>query len=320
MLKLENEWIWDSWYLKDGDKWHCWFLKSPKSIGSPMLRHFNVSHGHATSKDLIDWEYHGTVYTPADMPSWDDYCIWTGSTLRGGDGKWHYFYTGTSHSEKGKVQRIGHAISKDLKNWKRVEDGMCLDLTGPNAQFYETDWEGRWHDRAMRDPWVIRDPDGTGWLMFFTSRVSEQRETNDAGCIGFAISPDLYSWELQPPVYIGGWGELEVPQIFECEKKWYCLFSMSSKYQAEWNLDKNGKSGRGSHYLMADNPRGPWYLPAGPMLDTKINRYASRIVNCDGLKILGFKDGEEINKFGGFIMDPEPVRINENKTLTLEII
>jgi beta-fructofuranosidase len=156
--------------------------------------------------------------------------------------------------------------------------------------------------------------------MFFTARVSEQRQTNDAGCIGFATSPDLYSWELQPPVFIGGWGELEVPQVFELEGNWYCLFSMSSKYQAEWNIAKNGKSGRGSHYLMADNPCGPWHLPPGPALDTKINRYSARIVNWDGLKILGFKDGEEINKFGGFIMDPDPVRINANKTLTLEII
>ena len=316
MLALQDEWVWDSWYLKEDDSWHCWFLKAPKSIGDPNLRHWHVSHGHATSVDLINWEIQGTCFTPATKGNFDDYTIWTGSTVKGDDDKWHYFYTGTSHAEDGKVQRIGHAISNDLHKWERVDDGLCLVLVGENANHYETNWEERWFDRAMRDPWVMKDPASNGWLMYFTARSSREGEANDTGCIGFAKSNDLYEWKLEAPVFIGGWGQLEVPQVFNYQDKWYCLFCMSSEHQATWHKEENGISGRGNHYLIANHPYGPWELATGPAFDVKQERYASRIVKQDGLKILGFKDGEP-NSFGGVIMNPQAVYTDDQQQLYL---
>lgn len=318
MLALDDHWVWDSWYLHDGELWHCWYLKASKSLGDPELRHWNVSHGHAVSQDLFEWSHRGTSLSPSSPEAWDDKTTWTGSTLRGDDNRWHYFYTGTSQSESGQVQRIGHAVSDDLDIWERVGDGLCLDLTGPNRALYETDWQGRWHDRAMRDPWVMKDPEGEGWLMYFTARVAGVDEANNAGCIGFATSTDLMSWTLEPPVYKGGWGQLEVPQVFEHGGYWYCLFCVDQDHQALWNLEQNGRIGRGNHYLIGDGPRGPWRLPEGPALDTEKERYAARIVESDGLKILGFKDGEAENRFGGYIMDPEPVFQKANGTLSLD--
>lgn len=317
MLSLKDHWVWDSWYMHDGARWHCWYLKAPTSIGDPALRHWNVSQGHAVSDDLVDWRDHSTALTPSEE-GWDDYTTWTGSVLEGDDGQYHYFYTGSTRAENGMIQRIGHAVGTDLENWERVGDGFCLDLTGPNARFYETDWEGRWHDRAMRDPWVMKDPDGDGWLMYFTARVPDVEEVNAAGCIGFATSPDLKDWTLQPPVYTGSWGQLEVPQVFEVEGTWYCLFCMVEDHQSKACRAAHGQSGRGNHYLVADNPRGPWALPDGPFLDVSDERYAARIVDHNGLQILGFKDGEMRGAFGGYIMDPSPVRRNADGTLVLE--
>jgi len=97
------------------------------------------------SDGLVDWRDHSTAFTPSTS-GWDDYTVWTESTLRGEDGQWHYFYTGTTRAEDGKIQRIGHAVGSDLETWERV---------------------------------------------------------NDAGCIGFATSSDLYGWTLQPPVFQG---------------------------------------------------------------------------------------------------------------------
>lgn len=318
MLSLKDHWVWDSWYLRQGDLWHCWYLKAPKSIGDPAQRHWNVAQGHAVSEDLINWRDHTTALEPSPAPGWDDYTTWTGSVLKGDDGAFHYFYTGSSRSEDGMVQRIGHAVGDDLEHWERVGDGQCLDLVGPNAHLYETDWEGRWHDRAMRDPWVMKDPDGDGWLMYFTARAAEVVEMNAAGCIGFATSPDLYEWTLEPPVFTGGWGQLEVPQIFEYGDHWYCLFCMVEDHQSKACLEEHGPSGRGNHYLMAENPRGPWRLPSGGFLDTAAERYAARIVERDGLHILGFKDGELRGAFGGYIMDPHRVLCGADGTLTLE--
>src|SRR5688572_10607996 len=165
-IALPNKWIWDSWYVRDGDLWHGFFLQADKALADPELRHFNVTQGHAVSRDLKAWEHRGTMFAPSEGPAWDDYTTWTGSVVKGDDSLWHLFYTGGSRAEGGLKQRIGHATSRDLHAWERVGDGLALDID-PR---YEEHTPGHWHDRAMRDPWVMRDPRG-GWMMFFTARV-----------------------------------------------------------------------------------------------------------------------------------------------------
>ncbi len=323
-LALDDEWIWDSWYLRDGDTWHAYFLKAPKSLPDPELRHFNVSQGHATSTDLTNWSHHGTCFQPSVGPAWDDYTTWTGCTIRDDAGGWHLFYTGASRVEDGMYQRIGHATSTDGHSWDRVGNGQCLDLTGPHADLYETDMaHSVWHDRAMRDPWVIPDPDGDGWLMFFTARVRGIKEPNAGGAIGFATSPDLTNWTLQPPVFSGGYGQLEVPQVFAYQDRWYCLFCTAAEHFSEEQAARTeGGPVTGSHYLMSESPRGPWRIPDAPFLDGALpcKRYAARIVSTDdGLKILGFVDRPE-GVFVGHVTDPDPIAVAENGTLSVDTL
>ena len=320
VLALEKQWIWDSWYAHDGDRWHAFFLKADKSLINPDLRHFNVSQGHAVSDDLVTWEHLGTCLKPSEGEAWDDFTTWTGSVVRGDDGLWHLFYTGTRKAEEGLYQRIGHATSDDLHTWKRVGDGLCLDLTGPYAAHYEADHlRGFWHDRAMRDPWVMRDPDGDGWLMFFTARAAGVTEPNAGGAIGFATSPDLQTWELQPPVFVGGYGQLEVPQVLEAGGRWYCLFCTSADHfsQAEATAIPGGPV-TGTHYLVGEGPRGPWRIAPGPFLDGELpcRRYAARILKSGGgLVIMGFADQGADGHFVGHVMDPEPVVIGPDGRL-----
>lgn len=321
VIALEKKWIWDSWYVHDGSRWHGFFLQADKSLGDSDLRHFSVSHGHATSDDLVEWTHLGTCLAPSTEPAWDDYTTWTGSVTRGDDGLWHLFYTGSRRSEEGLYQRIGHATSTDLHNWQRVGSGLCLDLEGPVATQYETAHAiGHWHDRAMRDPWVMRDPKGKGWLMFFTARVPGIAEPNAGGAIGFATSSDLMSWTLQPPVFSGGFGQLEVPQIFRQGDKWYCLFCTSGSHWSDAYRQFNPQSPvTGTHYLIADEPRGPWRIAPGAFLDgaEPCRRYAARIVEIgDGLRILGFADNGKA-QFGGYVMDPEPVIVGPDGLLSV---
>jgi len=311
VLALKDHFVWDSWYVLDGEEYHAFFLKAPRSIGDPDLRHFNVSVGHATSTDLINWNHLGTCFGPSES-GWDNYTTWTGSVTRGSDDLWHLYYTGTRKGEEGMPQRIGHAISKNLHNWERVGDGAILDLEGPNAHHYEVEFaKGFWHDRAMRDPWVMRDPEGNGWLMYFTARVSGIAEANDGGCIGFATSSDGYLWTLEPPVFAGGFGQLEVPQVFEGNGTWYCLFCTAAEHFSKEQMTLRPIV-TGNHYLIGDTPRGPWRIAPGFLDGTEpCTRYAARIIDTDdGMIILGFADKPNgTTKFVGQIMDPEPVNI-----------
>jgi beta-fructofuranosidase len=320
VIAIDKKWIWDSWYAKDGDTYHGFFLQADTSLGDPDLRHLNVTQGHATSKDLVNWTHLGTMFTPQrNGTAWDDSTTWTGSVVQDGTGLWHLFYTGTTKSEASLYQRIGHATSADLHTWVRVGDGLCLDLTGPNADTYEAEhMVGHWHDRAMRDPWVMRDPDSDGWLMYFTARAPGIAEPNAGGAIGFATSPDLMTWTLQPPVFTGGFGQLEVPQVFAKDGRWYCLFCTSGFQWSNRYRQTNPESPvTGNHYLIADHPRGPWRVAPGPFLDgaEPCRRYAARIVEGPvGLVILGFADNGKEN-FGGYVMNPEPVVVGADGLL-----
>lgn len=117
---------------------------------------------------------------------------------REGIGDQHLFYTGGGSADGGLDQRIGYATQTNLHNWERAGSGLCLDMKGPYAIHYEGEMQHSfWPDQALRDPYVMKDPDGDGWLMHFTARASGVAEAG--GAIGFATSSDLFEWTLQPP-------------------------------------------------------------------------------------------------------------------------
>jgi beta-fructofuranosidase len=322
VLSLHDKWIWDFWLAQDGPDWHIYFLQADNTLPDPEMRHRNVTQGHAVSRDLVNWKHLGTCLTPSKGPAFDDWTTWTGSVLKGPDGIWHLFYTGTPHAEGGMKQRIGHATSKDMHSWVRVGDGLCLDLVGPNAKYYEEYTPGHWHDRAMRDPWVIKNPDGDGWLMYFTARVPGRKEPNAGGAVGFATSPDLMTWTLQKPIYDGGdFGQLEVPQVFKFGKKWYMTFCTAAEH---WSLEYRAKNHEtpitGSHYLIADSHLGPWTVPTHKFLDGRnpCKRYAGKIVEKDGrLFIMGFLQFDLDRNFIGVVSDPVPLHVDDDGLLSV---
>lgn len=337
MLALQDQWIWDFWTYRDGPlespTWHIWFLKADKSLKDEGLRHWNVSHGHATSTDLKSWTHLGTSFSPSASPAWDDKTVWTGSVIRDdrpdSAGLWHLFYTGTCAAENGRRQRIGHATSIDGHNWQRVGDGLIIDRVPGDAvsalyEEYALPDAGPWDGRAMRDPWVMRNPDGPGWLMYFTARVADGDELNARGAVGLARSDDLYHWTLLPPVYAGGdYGQLEVPQVFEVDGRWYMVFCNAGEHWSKKVVQAYAAAGHGtpvwgSHYLVAAHPLGPWQLPEGPFLDGSMpcKRYAAKVVDTGaGLALLGFDYWGADGEFVGTIGDPVPVQVDARSGL-----
>lgn len=312
VLSLKDKWIWDFWLFQEGADWHVYFLQADNTLAHPDMRHLNVTQAHAVSTDLVNWTHKGTCLTPSRGPAFDDYTTWTGSVVKDDAGLYHLFYTGTSRADDAKKQRIGHATSTDLHSWQRVGDGFALDISGPDYEEYRPDF---WHDRAFRDPWVIRDPAGDGWLMFMTARKPGPDEANACASIGLARSPDLYTWTLQPPVYAGGtFGQMEVPQVFEHDGRWYCLFcNIHQHWSTSYLAGYPGKPVDGTHYLMADNPLGPWTVAPGEFFagDLPCEFYAGKVVKHDGkLFFMGFLDKDRDDNFIGKVSDPVPVKVD----------
>ena len=75
----------------------------------------------------------------------------------------------------------------------------------------------------------------------------------------------------------------------------------------------------GTHYLIGEEPLGPWKIAPGPFLDgsAKGRRYAGRILETeDGLELLGFLGRSEAG-FVGMIDDPVQVNVDADGRLSL---
>src|SRR5687767_12256345 len=116
-LRLEDKWVWDFWFAVEGDNYHIFYLQANRALENPDMRHWNVSIGHAVSRDLRQWRILPDALRPSDPTlkpeAFDTYTTWTGSVLQH-NGLWYMFYTGSKRSENGLIQRIGLATSRDL--------------------------------------------------------------------------------------------------------------------------------------------------------------------------------------------------------------
>ncbi|MEX3106012.1 MULTISPECIES: hypothetical protein [unclassified Streptomyces] len=105
------------------------------------------------------------MLTPGDPGAIDATATWTGSVVRGDDGLWRMFYTGSVWDETGNTQTVALATSTDLFTWHKREDfALAAD-----ARWYERRGTSSWPEEAWRDLWVYRGPD-LRWHMLITAR------------------------------------------------------------------------------------------------------------------------------------------------------
>lgn len=311
MLRLPDSWVWDSWLADDGVDYHLFFLRASRALHDPHLRHHRASIGHAKSRDLHTWELLADALVHADAPAWDDLATWTGSVIRDPAIGWRMFYTGLSIAERGRVQRIGSAVSDDLHTWVRDSASPILEA---DERWYEKYDPRAWHEEAWRDPYVIADPSGDGWHMFITARANIG-DPPARGVIGHARSADLVTWEIQPPLTApAGFGQLEVPQSVAIDGAAFLVFScwpdrMDDDRRARWR-------GGGVWIAPGRSVTGPWNIEGAAAL-AHPSLYAARLVpQRDGSWCaLGFRDTED-GEFVGEIADPVPIRLVEG---TLEL-
>jgi beta-fructofuranosidase len=311
VLSLPDHWVWDSWIADAGDQYHLFFLKAPRTLGNPGLRHTAASIGHATSADLISWMVHDDALRPA-RDGWDDLALWTGSVIQGDDGIWRLYYTAlsTDPGHGARDQRIGIAESDDLFDWRRVSDGPHLR---PDPRWYQTIQEDRSASDTWRDPFVFKDPGGDGWHMLICARADGAPRFKDA-VLGHARSADMLSWQVQPPLSApAGFGQLEVPEVRVVATQPVLLFTCHPDEQSREQVARFGP--HSTWYALAASVTGPWDVTQARPFTGEPELFAASLVQQrDGSWVLlGFRN-QEPDGVGSFeILDPIPVSLEHGE-------
>ncbi len=305
MLCLVDAWVWDSWYVDDGERFHAFYLKASRALGDPERRHHWPVVGHSVSDDLCSWQECPDALAPSEPPAFDDQGIWTGSVVADGSGTWHLFYTGIGRDDMGRAQRIGHATSMDLDTWTRVS-GEPIAVADP--RWYRTRSAGFVED--FRDPWVF--PEGAGWRMLVTAQSVEGPD-GARGCIATAVSPDLTSWTVEPPLAEGtALGQLEVLQTIELEGRFVVAFCMSERDVSAPSLPRV----TGTWTAPAESLAGPFHLDRAEPIAVQGN-YAGRLVRdrAGTWNLMAFVDLDAHGKFAGCLGNPVPLTLTDRGTL-----
>ena len=305
VLRLPDKWVWDSWFVRDGDTFHAFYLHASRALGNPDLRHVHPIVGHATSTDLVNWTVQRDAIITSEPPAWDDFTTWTGSVIRDDDGVWWMFYTGTARPEGEHRQTVGAARSTDLFVWEKVP-GNPLVVADPT--WYETtEVEGT---QSWRDPWVFRFQGEKRWNMLVTARANHG-PVDDRGVMALATSDNLVDWTVQPPLSEPGAGfhHLEVFQFEIVDGVPIVLFCCDlDKMRGDRRVSDDGVFSCVVNADLSDID-----FRRSVLFDDTI--YASRLIQTDdGWVLIGFvnhPDGE----FVGELCDPIPVTADPVKGL-----
>lgn len=292
MFDLPDDWVWDFWVADDDTSYHLFFLKAPRSLGDPDLRHRNASVGHAVSVDLTGWTRVADALDPQPAPAFDDVATWTGCVVRADDGTWRMFTTGLSGTEGGQVQRIGVSTSTDLTTWRR-DPQPVLEA---DPRWYATRDEGA-DETHWRDPWVCRDEAGT-WHLYATARAVGTA----SAVVAHAVSEDLRAWTVRPPLSAPSrrFAWAEVISLHRLEGRWVLLFSCLAEHMPH---DPPGAGGVWA--VPVEGPGGRVDLDAAVRI-TGEDLYVGKLVTLrDGSsRFLAFRNRNAVGQFLGGVTDP----------------
>ena len=202
VLSLPDHWIWDSWIADDGERYHLFFLKAPRALEDPALRH---TRGHASATrprpTSCDWDRpRGRARPRRDAGGWDDLALWTGSAVRGDDGSVADVLHGAQHRRRARRARPAHrrrGVRRPAHLARVRRRGRCVERRPALVPHARRDGTA---SETWRDPFVFRDPDGDGWHMLITARDPDAPRLSRRRARPRAQRTDLASWELRPPL------------------------------------------------------------------------------------------------------------------------
>ncbi len=325
-LRLVDKWIWDSWFVFDGERYHAFYLSASKALGDPNRRHRHPIVGHAVSTDLVNWNVVVDALIVSESPAFDSYTTWTGSVVKGDDGLWWMYYTGTSREDGGDRQTVGAATSPDLFTWTKLGTEA---LVAADARWYETLGTSTWPDEAWRDPWVFKAQAGqliggekynadagiadlaqseSLWHMLVTAR-SNSGPVATRGVMGHAISTDQRSWQVLPPLgsVTDDFGQLEVFQYEVIDGVPTVVFCCGWRELSPARLASFGQRDATYSFAVGSDLTDIDFAKARAFEERLV--YAARVVEGpDGWVLIGFENFEGPDgEFVGALCDPVPV-------------
>ena len=187
MLRVDSHYLWDSWMADDGELYHLFFLMAPRSLGTPAKRHVNATVGHASSRDLVDWDYPASASarrpTPARSTTWrSGPARWSATASAGGCSTRRCPTAVITSTTSGSGRRSpmtcstgsGWATSRPCWSTRRWYKTLATTPRRPRVPTCEDSSE------TWRDPVVFADPDGDGWHMLITARDVRAGRTTTA--------------------------------------------------------------------------------------------------------------------------------------------
>ena len=204
------------------DGWfHCFYIRRDMSVPYDSTER---DLGHAVSRDLYIWTQLPPVL-PVRPSHWDQAKVWA-PDIREIDGVYYMFYTGVTNvpGEYAFHQQIGLATSTDLMTWNRLDEPVftCSQVRWSYCDRYQ------YTGGEFRDAFVMPDPSGTGWLMYYTARPASVPETYICGVA--SSSGDLTEWVNRDPLWIShdswsGSSVVESPHVFKHGSLYYLVFT-----------------------------------------------------------------------------------------------
>ena len=261
--------------------------------------------GHAVSGNLIDWDYLGLALTRGPEGAWDGESLATGSVIER-DGK--YWMAFTAFQENGRVQLTGMAVSDDLTTWRRLPENP---VTQPEPPYYEQMSSGQRPSSHWRDPFLLDDGDAV-YQLICASR--NEGDVKTRGTVALARSTDMVEWKILPPLE-HDWiaEEMEVPQVYQIEGRWYLVFCTQSPLLSPSFAERfeKGAPRRSNFAMVGSSPLGPYHIHGTGQIvhhPNDVYFYAAQLVNLRGKwYLMATTHGEACN----VIADPVPVYADE---------
>lgn len=192
-----------------------------------------LSFGHATSYDLYAWTQQDTVL-PVEPGRWDNLHVWAPHVVQS-EGVWYMLYTGVTQNPGGMQyhQRIGLATSTDLFTWNRLDQPVFDCSEAPWVYCDTTVAAGG----NLRDPFVMPDPAGPGWLLYYSTVPASDVNRYVVGVA--SSSGDLSQWSDLQPLWVTyhattGYELAESPHLFRHGSLWYLVITTNGAQPLGW--------------------------------------------------------------------------------------